>query len=185
MGITGNKLSALSAAYAEAEANQGFGSLGTWPNEPNEGEHELTLTKMEAKEDGKFAFKPNKNPGTKTVERDALEVQFHYANTNEDGTENHFKGSPIVIPYDQKGLPENQMTRVRIATDRLKGSLKGLLGDSISNDLGTDINGALDILKSAHDNGTFVRVKAFLSFRERNDKKGYNKEEYIRELLAS
>jgi len=188
---TGSKLASLNAAFAEADANQGFGSLGVWPNEPNSKEYILQLRGMSVNEDAKFRYKPtgpNVAKDAKLIEREALEVQFLYTYSDPDtGVEMEFKGSPLVIPYNDKSLPDNQVTRVRMARERLKGSLKGLLPEQfIENDLAANIESAKALLAGAAENSSYVQVKVFLEFREQRDKKGFfNKEEFIRELIAA
>lgn len=187
---TGSKLASLNASFAAADANQGHGSLGVWPEEPNSKEHILTIRGMTVKEDAKFRYKagPNAPAGAKPIERDALEVQFLYSLMNPDtGVDQEFKGAPMTIPFNRANLPDNQLTRVRMAEERLKGSLKGLAGDNfVDGDLESNLNFATNLIASAAEQSSFVQAKVYLNFSPQKDKaNAFNKEEFIRELLAS
>lgn len=178
--------SKLLGTMKTASPNQGYGGLGQWPNEAAVQSEELTceLTNVSFKFDGKFAY----GEGNNRKEIPALEVQcFYIWHEDPSGHGLSWRGSPVVIPYDQAGLPKNQQDRVRIAADRLKGIIQGLTGVAYD-DIEVACNLITKMLNDAKASGASIWVKVWKSHTKREDKKTkqtrFNKEDFIREVVS-
>lgn len=183
-----SKLSTLNKRLAEANANQGFGSLGPWPNEPNEMDIEAEVTVV-IREDAKFRYRVGKE--NRTAEAFSLQVQYSWPEGPEGPFD--FRGEELVVPYDISALPETddrskggkQQTRANIAMDRVKGQLCGLLGVEDINDLEaaiSQLNANISQLQSANS-ALMCRVHLRYPEYDRQGKTAYRKEDYVRGVV--
>lgn len=185
---TASLLSKLNNKFKSANANQGQGALGKWPNEPNSSEVNVVITGVVIKRDGQMQYgKDRKNK--KSVA--ALEFQPLYRwDEDPSGSPLVFKGENIRVPYEPEKLPENdkdgkQQTRAEIALDHLKGQLTGLIGSEPD-----DIDGALTFVEQMFADSSksvAARVKLDIEvtpaqgqFRART-----NKTDYIQEVISA
>lgn len=165
MNSTAALLASVQKQFQEANANQGYGLLGPWPGEPNSGEHNLRLVSITVKE-AKFGFAGGQDGKTR-MERPAVEVYFGYSAEDLPDTDpaKNFRGASVYITNDT-GLPPNQQTRVRISMERLKGSLKGLLGAEPT-DLAASLALVQQKIEAAAAANSFILIKAWLQIKTR------------------
>lgn len=193
---TAAALANLSKKYTEAEANQGQGSLGPWPQEGEESTQAARVMGAIENWEAEFTY-GKKGPSQKKVK--SFTIQFLYEIDTPDKGPFAFKGKPFNIPYDIDALPETdnkqaggkQQTRANIELDRLKGHLQALLGRE-GGDVFADITEALDGLNAAREGGAPTMANVKLTFPQRDvpglpgqkPKVFTDKVEYITELLA-
>lgn len=118
---TSSIFASMDNSFAEAQANQGFGSQG-W--RPDDGDYQCIITAM-------TVDKTTLDEGWKGApNQDAVKVQCHYtlADDPEATEDQDFKGEDLYLPSNMEALPENLQKRGRIAFDRVKGLIKGLTG---------------------------------------------------------
>lgn len=182
-------LDKLTDEFENATADQGYGGLGRWPNEPNDTEEIVTVSGMEVDFDADVRY----SDGNQKLSTKGFRVQFQYEWS--DAEEGNVKcgGVPIYIPYDFSALPERdtpggkQRTRYRIQRDRLAGCLKGLLGVE-HKDVLAALTEAANLFTAADEQDTVVRAKVFFRHRTYTDRNGNEVRtkdaDYIRERLS-
>lgn len=172
--------------YSSAEANMG-NSQGSWP--PN-GEHDVKITGITIRP---MNFKlPN---GTT---RPAMSVSFGYVwladadSPDGPGEDTPFRGSSSIMvdAFETITAPagsdaetskkwDGKQTQARIAMDRFKGQMTGLLGDEVSGDLVSDLTAAQELITNTE--GVII-ARVFCKHRENNGT--VYKEDFIQQVLA-
>ena len=173
----------LAARFKNAAPDQGFGSLGVWPNEPTSSDITADLTDLVVNWEGKFQY----NAANKQrVTLPCLEVQPHYTWHEGPSGAMTFKGRSIQIPFDLPGnFPDNQRQRVEIGERHLKGQLTGLLGYEPT-DLGAALTEATALIAAAKEQNTAVAVLLHLDIPTKNGKaEVMNKKDYIRGIASA
>jgi hypothetical protein len=100
---------------SDASSDYGLMPYKTWPNYPNSGVIQASIT-YTPKWDAKFNYYVN----NQKVERDAFSVRFHYMQVDSaNGETPTYDGMPIAIPYDTSGLPDKTLKQVEMRIDRL------------------------------------------------------------------
>lgn len=188
-----SRLAALNKHYQTSEVNQGYGSLGVWPDEGVSKEHTVRITGYTFNDKAKFEY----SIGTQKKPVDAFSIQFHYETDTPTGPL-AFRGAPMVIPFDIDSLPETanktaggkQQSRANIQLARLNGHLEVLLSRGRSPDLSADVDEVFRMLDDAVASATAIMAKVYLEFRSRDyvqggEKKTANeKVDYLRELIS-
>lgn len=173
-------LTNLGAIFKTANADQGHGLLGPWPEEPTPKEDLIVFLEDISVEPRDWNY--NHDGQKKT--REGVRIQMAY--TWPDGPDGpmEFKGAPIDLPLDASNLPSNQLDRVRIASGKLKGYALGVTAVE-HDDPQAALQTMLDALNEHKSAGTAMKVVLKTSYPERSDKKGYDKRDYIQHVVAS
>jgi len=170
MNQTKTMFASMQKSFEDATADQGLGSLGEWPPA---GVHNcyvigVATTESEFKQAGDGQVFP------------AVQVQFTYQLVEDpDHAEPlEFKGAPISIPQDPTQIThEGSQIRARIETQRLKGSMKTLLGRE-PGDVGSDMEEITSMLSGE----TSVVCSVLCKYATRNDRT--YRTDYLQSLLS-
>ena len=127
--------------YETAQADNGMGSLGWWPDA---GEHQVFVTGLSC-EPGKFRQRND-------VELDGFTAQFEYQLLEDPGSPEaprKFQGAPFTLPGDPSSVTdEKSKMRCEIETRRLKGHIETCL-NKVTNDMGSALSEIEEILSDA------------------------------------
>jgi hypothetical protein len=169
-------LAGMNKQAADADANQGLGSIGWWP--PEGPPHNCFVLPDVQMEQGKFAYRI----GQERKEIPCTVIRFSYGLVDDPGQEEPrtFKGREFQLLTDDQvaALPEGpreqggkQQTRARIEAERFKGHLTTILGEEPSN-FQTGLQQVLEKLEAAEAKGGVVQVKVRLDYTDRKRSDG-------------
>ena len=112
--------------YESAQADNGMGSLGWWPDA---GEHPVFVTGL--------SVEPSKFRQRDGMEVDGFTAQFKYQLLEDSGSPDNpreFQGAPFTLPGNPSGLTDDKAKmRCEIETRRLKGHIETCLNKATGN----------------------------------------------------